>query len=80
LRRVTLWRAPIAWWLLLVLGLPLMFYAGAAIKGNLGGLLLFSSWSEALPALGTALVLDPIEEFGWRGLALPLFQSLSGVR
>ena len=27
-----------------------------------------------IPALGLALFLGPIEEFGWRGLALPLLQ------
>ena len=27
-----------------------------------------------LPALALALFLGPIEEFGWRGLALPLLQ------
>ena len=27
-----------------------------------------------LPALGHALILGPIEEFGWRGFALPLLQ------
>ncbi len=74
LRRLTLWRAPIAWWLLLVLGIPLMFYAGAALKGSLGGPFPFSPWHQALPALAMALFLGPIEEFGWRGLALPLLQ------
>ncbi len=74
LRRLALWRAPIAWWLLLVLGIPLMFYAGAAIKGSLGGPFPFSPWYAALPALAMALLLGPIEEFGWRGLALPLLQ------
>ena len=74
LRRLTLWRAPIAYWLLVILGVPLMFYAGAALKGSLGGPLPFSSWSAALPALALALFLGPIEEFGWRGLALPLLQ------
>lgn len=74
LRRLALWRAPVAWWLLLVLGIPLMFYAGAAIKGNLGGPFPFSPWYQVLPAAAMALFLGPIEEFGWRGLALPLLQ------
>jgi uncharacterized protein len=74
LHRLTLWRALIASWLQLVLGIPLMFYAGAAMKGNLGGPFPFSSWSDALPAVATALLIGPIEEFGWRGLALPLLQ------
>ena len=34
----------------------------------------FSPWKQALPALALALFLGPIEEFGWRGLALPLLQ------
>lgn len=34
----------------------------------------FSPWSQVLPALALALFLGPIEEFGWRGLALPLLQ------
>jgi hypothetical protein len=35
LRRLTLWRMPVAWWLLLVIGIPALFYLGAAIKGTL---------------------------------------------
>lgn len=74
LRRLALWRAPIPVWLALIVGIPLVYYAGASIKGGLGGAFPFSSWSEAIPALAFALVLGPIEEFGWRGLALPLLQ------
>src|SRR5512139_3529823 len=29
-RRLTLWRAPAAWWLFLLLGIPALVYAGAA--------------------------------------------------
>ena len=74
LRRLTLWRAPLPWWLFLLLGIPAVVYSGAAIKGTFGDPLPFSSWYQALPVLATALVLGPIEEFGWRGLALPLLQ------
>jgi len=73
-RRLTLWRAPAGWWLFLVLGIPAIVYAGAALSGTLGDPAPFSSWSEILTALGLALFLGPIEEFGWRGLALPLLQ------
>jgi membrane protease YdiL (CAAX protease family) len=31
-------------------------------------------WYLVFPALAQALFLDPIEEFGWRGVALPLMQ------
>jgi len=73
-RRLTLWRAPLVWWLFLILGIPAVVYTGAAIKGTIHDPLPFSSLSQALPALLLALFLGPIEEFGWRGLALPLMQ------
>lgn len=73
-RRLTFWRAPLVWWLFLLLGIPAVVFTGAAIKGTLGGPFPFSPWTLALPALAQALILGPIEEFGWRGLALPLLQ------
>jgi membrane protease YdiL (CAAX protease family) len=73
-KRLTLWRAPVKWWLFLVLGVPAVVYAGAAIKGSISDPFPFSSWTELLPALALALFLGPIEEFGWRGVAQPLLQ------
>ncbi len=73
-RRLTLWRASRLWWLYLILGIPVIFYAGAAVKGTISDSFPFSPWYQVLPALALALFLGPIEEFGWRGLALPLFQ------
>ncbi len=73
-RRLTLWRAPISWWLFLILGIPAIVGLGAALKGTLGNPFPFSPWYQVLPALALALFLGPIEEFGWRGLALPLLQ------
>ncbi len=74
LRRLTLWRAPLPWWLFLCLGIPAVVYTAAALKGSIGDAFSFSPWYTALPALLTALFLGPIEEFGWRGVALPLLQ------
>jgi uncharacterized protein len=74
LRRLTLWRMPAAWWLLLLIGLPAVFYIGAAFKGTLTDPFPFSPWYGVLPALAIGLVIGPIEEFGWRGVALPLLQ------
>ena len=74
LRRLTLWRAPKLWWLFLIAGIPAIVYAGAAMNGTINEPFPFSPWYEALPALALALFLGPIEEFGWRGLALPLLQ------
>ena len=73
-RRLTLWRMPLVWWLFLILGIPVVFYTGAAIKGTINDPFPFSPYFQALPALALALFLGPIEEFGWRGLALPLMQ------
>ncbi len=74
LRRLTIWRAPAPWWLFLILGIPLIVYTGAALKGSISDPFPFFPWYQVFPALVVALLLGPIEEFGWRGLALPLLQ------
>ncbi len=74
LRRFTLWRMPAPWWTFLLLGIPAIFYAGATLKGTFPAPFPFTPWYAAIPALATALVIGPIEELGWRGLALPLLQ------
>lgn len=75
LSKLSLWRCSVGWYGFLIVGLPVVFYAGSALKGSL--------FSEPFPfssaqALFTALVLSalkgPIEEFGWRGFAQPLLQ------
>jgi len=73
-RRLTLWRASRYWWLFLILGIPAIMYVGAAVKGTISDPFPFSPWYLVLPTLAIALFLGPIEEFGWRGLALPLLQ------
>ena len=74
-RRLTLWRAPIQWWLFLLAGIPVIVYAAAAIKGTISNPFPFSPWTMVFPALIHSLLLGPMgEEFGWRGLALPLLQ------
>ncbi|MBN1318432.1 MAG: CPBP family intramembrane metalloprotease [Anaerolineales bacterium] len=73
-QRLTLWRAPGGWWLFLFLGIPMIVYSGAALKGSLNESFPFSPWYQVVPAIAIAMFLGPIEEFGWRGLALPLLQ------
>jgi membrane protease YdiL (CAAX protease family) len=74
-RRLTLWRMYLLWWLFLILGIPAVFFLGAAFKGTIGDPMSFSSLSQALPALLIAFfTLGTMEEFGWRGVALPLMQ------
>ncbi|NBC22043.1 MAG: CPBP family intramembrane metalloprotease [Gammaproteobacteria bacterium] len=74
-RRLGLWRCSPAWYAFVILGIPLLFVAGAALKGDLDE---WSGWSGTAGALVTALLVmllqGPVEEFGWRGLALPLAQ------
>ncbi len=74
LRRLTLWRMSVTWWLLLLIGVPAVSYAGAAVLGTLGDPFPFTSFYALLPALATTLFIGPIEELGWRGIALPLLQ------
>ena len=75
LGRLLLWRAPIAWYAFLLLGIPLLFYAGALWKGlSPTELVPVSSVGGYLVALLLFAVKGPVEEIGWRGLALPLLQ------
>jgi membrane protease YdiL (CAAX protease family) len=74
LRRFTLRRMSAPWWVLLALGVPAASYAGAAVVGRLGDSVSFSPWYTVVPALMTALFIGPLEELGWRGIALPLLQ------
>jgi membrane protease YdiL (CAAX protease family) len=73
LGRLRLWKAPTAWWLFLLLGIPAVKYVGAALNGVAGDFP-FSPWYGVLSATAIALFIGPIEELGWRGVALPLLQ------
>jgi uncharacterized protein len=74
-RRLIFWRAPVQWWAFLLLGIPIIIYAAAAIKGTLSDPFPFSPWTLVFPALVQSLLLGPMgEELGWRGVALPLLQ------
>ena len=54
--------------------MPAGFYVAAAINGTAGAPFPFSPWYAVLPPLMIALAIGPMEEFGWRGVALPLLQ------
>jgi uncharacterized protein len=72
-RRLTMVRMPLAWWLILLLGIPAIKYLGAFLSGNSLGFPL-SSWWKLFPALLAVALVGPVEELGWRGVALPLLQ------
>lgn len=75
LSRALLWRCSAAWYALLTIGIALIFVGGSAIKGNLfADPFPFTSKQLLLTALILAAIKGPVEEFGWRGLALPLLQ------
>lgn len=73
-QRLTLWRGPWWGWLFTILGLPAIIYSAAALVGTISEPFPFSPWYQMVPPLAMALLLGPIEEFGWRGFALPLLQ------
>lgn len=75
LGRGLIWRCAPVWYAFLILGVPVMFYAGAALKGDLlSQPSPVSSASAVMVAVFFALIKGPVEEFGWRGFALPLLQ------
>jgi len=75
LTRLLLWRCTPAWYALLVIGIPLLFIGGSAMKGNLfADPIPFPSFGALVVASSFMAIKGPVEEFGWRGLALPLLQ------
>ena len=75
LTRLGLWRAPPMWYVFVLLGIPVLFFAGAWLKGDMTpGAVTFEGFGALLGALGLTLIIGPVEELGWRGFALPLLQ------
>jgi len=74
-RRLFIWRIPPIWLALLLLGIPAVSVFGAAIAGRpLLAPLPEGGLSGLVALLAFMLVLGPVEEFGWRGVALPILQ------
>jgi hypothetical protein len=72
--RLVRWRAPAGWYAFLLIGIPALFAAGAALAGRSPWQLDYAGGVALLQALALMAVLGPVEELGWRGFALPLLQ------
>ena len=73
LSRLLLWRMGAGWWAVLLLGVPAVYMAGAALMGR-PLLAPVDSAAALFAAAAFMAILGPVEEFGWRGLMLPLLQ------
>jgi membrane protease YdiL (CAAX protease family) len=84
LRRLVQWRVGVGWYLLVLLGIPLIELLGAfAVLGTVPLDDLARNWplifTGYLPAVLITLVLVGVaEETGWRGFALPRLQERHG--
>ncbi|RYH11531.1 type II CAAX endopeptidase family protein [Tropicimonas sp. IMCC6043] len=75
LGRMALWRCDPVWWIFILAGIPLIFMAGSLLKGGpLIAPLPPQGASAAFAILAVMLFLGPVEELGWRGVALPILQ------
>lgn len=75
LSRLRLWRCPAGWVVFILFGLPLVFVLGSLLKdGPMLAPLPPAGIGSLVSLLFMMLLLGPMEEFGWRGLAQPLLQ------
>jgi hypothetical protein len=77
-RRILDWRLGWRWWLFALLGIPALYLVGALFEHARGTEGALAWYRGSGPALALAFALrataGPVEEFGWRGFALPLLQ------
>ena len=73
--RLFLWRVSTGWVVFILIVVPLVFIAGSLIKGGPVLAPIPPEGAGAMVAiLFMMLMLGPIEEFGWRGVAQPILQ------
>lgn len=75
LGRLLFWRITPGWLLFVLIGIPAVFFLGAVIKqGSLQADILSQGMAPILVMMVAMLFMGPVEELGWRGLALPVLQ------
>jgi len=75
LSRLFLWRCSLSWYAFLLMGILLVYFASAWMKGSLWvGRSEFHSCLPTVIALALTAIKGSVEEFGWRGVALPHLQ------
>ncbi|MBF9029477.1 CPBP family intramembrane metalloprotease [Rhodobacterales bacterium HKCCE3408] len=75
LSRVLIARCPWHWWAFILVGIPAIYMAGSLMKGGpLVAPLPPEGVGMVLAMMALMLILGPVEEFGWRGVAQPLLQ------
>ncbi len=75
-QRLLMIRMPAIAWMVVLVGMPLIVYAGALVTGTAGDSPVFSPWWSVFGALAASFFLaGTVEELGWRGVALPLLQK-----
>jgi membrane protease YdiL (CAAX protease family) len=74
LRRLTFWRCSPGWALFVVAGIPLVFLAGSLVKGGPPLAPMPGGPMPMVAVMAVMLLLGPVEELGWRGVAQPLLQ------
>ncbi|TCM86992.1 CPBP family intramembrane glutamic endopeptidase [Rhodovulum steppense] len=74
LGRLLLWRCAPGWYLVLLVGMPAAFVAGALVKGASLTEPLAVGWGPLLGLVALRSLTGPVEELGWRGVLQPLLQ------